>query len=54
VGKRQAHKHGLPVEEPQAVERSLQVEGPFKRMLDVSLRMNENRNPHELMRFHPG
>jgi GAF domain-containing protein len=47
----QAHQRGQPVEEPQPVEHSLQVEGPFKRMLDVSVRMNENRNPDELMDF---
>jgi signal transduction histidine kinase/CheY-like chemotaxis protein/tetratricopeptide (TPR) repeat protein len=47
----QAKLRGLLMEEPQTAERSLHGQDIFKRMLDVSLRMNENRNPGELLDF---
>ncbi len=48
---RQSILRGLPVEEPPAPERSLDGQESFKRMLDVSLRMNENRDPSALLDF---
>jgi signal transduction histidine kinase/DNA-binding response OmpR family regulator/putative methionine-R-sulfoxide reductase with GAF domain/tetratricopeptide (TPR) repeat protein len=48
---RQANLRGLGMEESKTVERSLHGQDIFKRMLDVSLRMNENRNPAELLDF---
>jgi signal transduction histidine kinase/CheY-like chemotaxis protein len=48
---RQADRRGLMLEEPLTAARSLQGQDLFKRMLDVSVRMNENRNPNELLDF---
>jgi GAF domain-containing protein/CheY-like chemotaxis protein/tetratricopeptide (TPR) repeat protein len=48
---RQANLRGLGMEESKTAERSLHGQDIFKRMLDVSLRMNENRNPAELLDF---
>ncbi len=48
---RQCALRGLAVEEPPAPERSLEGQESFKRMLDVSLRMNENRDPGALLDF---
>jgi PAS domain S-box-containing protein len=47
----QAHLRGLPVDEPPAAEASVEGQEPLRRMLDMSLRMNENRNPQELLDF---
>ncbi len=48
---RQSILRGLPVEEPPAPERALVGQELFRRMLDVSLRLNENRDLSALLDF---
>jgi GAF domain-containing protein/CheY-like chemotaxis protein len=48
---RQSISRGWVLEELQSGEQSLLGQDSFKRMLDLSVRMNENRNPDDLLDF---